>query len=123
MLFALQPNRVLVVEDDPTIRELYTVLLGDEGYRVETAVDGQDGLAQLRCQPDIILLDLSMPLMDGREFLRRLRLLPDQNATPVLVISATFDGASIAGAQGVMRKPFDALTLLAQMSGLLASPV
>jgi CheY-like chemotaxis protein len=112
---------VLVVEDDPTIRDLYSALLSDEGYRVETAIDGKDGLAHLTCSPDIILLDLLMPLMDGREFLRRLRKRAAQKLTPVLVISAIYDGSGIpAGAQAVMRKPFDALLLLEQMSRMLA---
>jgi DNA-binding response OmpR family regulator len=111
---------VLVVDDDASIRDLYTTLLTDEGYRVETATDGQDGLNQLGCAPDVILLDLMMPFMDGPEFLRRLRRLAKHARTPVIVLSANYTGATYQGAQAVMQKPFDADVLLRCVSGLLA---
>jgi len=99
---------------------VYAILLHDEGYRVETAVDGQDGLDRLACEPDLILLDLMMPFMDGREFLRRMRGRTEQADTPVIVISAAAEGLTVAGAQAVMQKPFDAQALLRHVSGLLA---
>jgi DNA-binding response OmpR family regulator len=111
--------RILVVEDDPNIRGLYETLLQDDGYQVATAVDGQDGLDQLACDPDLIILDLLMPLMDGRQFLRRLRGLPDHRSTPVLVVTAGNDRATVDGAQGVMQKPFDTDALLTRVSDLL----
>ena len=111
---------ILVIDDDPSIRELYTTLLHGEGYRVETAIDGQDGLNQLGCAPDLILLDLMMPFMDGSEFLRRLRRLAKHASTPVIVLSAQYAGATFQGAQAVMQKPFDMDALLGRVSGLLA---
>lgn len=111
---------VLVVDDDASIRDLYTTLFTDEGYRVETATDGQDGLNQLGCAPDVILLDLMMPFMDGPEFLRRLRRMARHALTPVIVLSANYTGATYHGAQAVMQKPFDADLLLACVSRLLA---
>ena len=111
---------VLVIDDDPNIRSLYATLLGDEGYRVETAVNGQDGLNQLSCAPDLILLDLMMPVMDGQHFLKRLRSLATHRRTPVVVLSAMFTGPTMEGAQAVMQKPFDMDALLGRVSGLLA---
>jgi CheY-like chemotaxis protein len=111
---------VLVVDDDPSIRDLYTTLLHGEGYRVATAVDGQAGLNQLSCGPDLILLDLTMPVMDGREFLRRLRRLAKHASTPVVVLSAHSAAATLDEAQAVMQKPFDLDALLGRVSGLLA---
>jgi DNA-binding response OmpR family regulator len=111
---------VLVIDDDPNIRELYTALLHDEGYRVETAVDGQDGLNRLSCAPDLILLDLMMPVMDGHQFLERLRNTAKHQHTPVVVLSAVYAGATLEGAQAVMQKPFEMDALLGRVSGLLA---
>ena len=110
---------ILVIEDEPSIRSFMRALLGDEGYRVETAVDGLDALQQLECAPDLILLDLRMPVMDGYEFLGRLRNLTTHRRTPVLVVSANINGETIDGAQGILRKPFEVAGLLAQVSALL----
>jgi CheY-like chemotaxis protein len=96
------------------------VLFDGEGYRVATATDGQDGLSQLDCGPDLIVLDLMMPVMDGHEFLRRLGALPVHTDTPVLVVSAQHDGSPPQGASAVMSKPFDTEALLGQVSGMLA---
>lgn len=112
---------ILVVEDDPNVRDLYATLLRDEGYRVETAIDGQDGLHQLAHSPSLIVLDLMMPIMDGREFLRRLRSIESHRATPVLVVSAVQEGATIHGAQAVMRKPFAMDELLGRIAALLVA--
>ena len=111
---------ILVIDDDASIRDLYATILRGEGYRVETAIDGQDGLNQLGCGPDLIMLDLMMPFMDGSEFLRRLRRLAQHERTPVLVLSAHFAGATFTGAQSVMQKPFDMDVLLGRVSGMLA---
>lgn len=110
---------ILVIEDEPSIRSLMRTFLRDEGYRVETAIDGLDALQQLGCAPDLILLDLHMPVMDGYEFLGRLRNLTTHSRTPVLVVSANITGEPIDGAQGALRKPFEVAALLTQVSLLL----
>ena len=112
---------ILVIEDEPSIRSFLRTLLNDEGYRVETAIDGLDALQRLGCAPDLILLDLGMPVMDGYEFLARLRNLTTHSRTPVLVVSANTNGSPIDGAQGVLPKPFEVATLLGHVSGLLRS--
>jgi CheY-like chemotaxis protein len=113
------PARVLVVEDDANVRQLCATVLREEGYRVETAVDGRDALDQLGCEPDLILLDLAMPFMDGYEFLSRFRASVDQRDTPVLILSATHRGPVPAGAQGVLQKPFAIDALVDRVSDLL----
>jgi len=64
---------ILIVEDDPEVREICAQVLTDEGYAVHAAPDGVSGIAQLDRMPDVIVLDLVMPRMDGWEFMRRLR--------------------------------------------------
>lgn len=110
---------VLVIDDDPDIRGALNLVLVDAGYRVETAVNGCDGLNHLGCAPDLVLLDLGMPVMDGREFMRRFRKIATHQTTPVVVVSAAAAGKEIDGVQGSLRKPFDNEALLRQMSGLL----
>jgi CheY-like chemotaxis protein len=110
---------VLVVDDDPSIRELYRSMFIDEGYRVESAVDGQDALDRLECEPDLIVLDLAMPWMDGHEFLRRLKGLPARALVPVLVVTAQLRGPKPEGATAIMCKPFDMDALLGQVSRML----
>jgi CheY-like chemotaxis protein len=109
--------RILVIEDDPNIRGVYSTLLQDDGYRVALAVDGQDGLDQLDPAPDLIILDLLMPSMDGHQFLERLRDLHHRRI-PVLVVTAG-NAAAVDGAQAVMQKPFDVEALLLRVSDLL----
>lgn len=66
--------KILIVEDDPTIQMLYRLKLELEGFMVEVADNGKTGLrAAKACQPDLILLDLKMPIMDGQEMLTRMR--------------------------------------------------
>ena len=80
---------VLVVEDDPDIRELISRQLTSEGWTVDTAENGQVGLERFAAQaPDLILLDLMMPVMDGFEFVRRLRETEAGRTVPVVVLTA-----------------------------------
>ncbi len=115
-------RRILVVEDDPSIRALCADVLRDQGYRVETAVDGQDGLDHLSSHPDLILLDLMMPIVDGREFLRKVHT-GALSLAPVLVMTADFGLLQLRGAKQVMQKPFEISALLDTVARLLsASP-
>lgn len=114
---------ILVVDDEPTIRHFLQTLLRDEGYRVVTAINGLDALQQLGCEPNLILLDLQMPTMNGFEFLGRLRNMTGRADTPVLVVTANPSDATVAGAQRVLKKPFDVTTLLTHVSELLSAPI
>jgi two-component system, chemotaxis family, chemotaxis protein CheY len=110
---------VLVVEDDAEVRDLCAQVLVDEGYAVHAASDGVSGIAQLDCMPDVIVLDLAMPRMDGWEFMRRLRAVAGHEQTPVLLLTATSSsGVALAGAQAILRKPFVVDALLRQVADL-----
>jgi signal transduction histidine kinase/CheY-like chemotaxis protein len=82
-------RRLLVADDDPAVAELLGQLLGEEGWQISAAADGQQALDQIaQQQPDLLLLDLVMPAMDGFEVLRRLRGQPQTAELPVVVITA-----------------------------------
>ncbi len=103
--------RVLVVDDEPDLRELYCVNLEEAGHEVLTASNGAEGLGVVeRESPDIVLVDLMMPLMDGYEFLQHLRRMPGLQRTPAIVVSAIATGgfSRKVGASGFVAKPFDA---------------
>jgi two-component system response regulator MprA len=104
--------RVLVIDDDPGIREMLTDALTDEGYAVRAATDGADALGVIgRWRPDVILLDLMMPAMNGWQFAEAYRALPDQHA-PLIAITAAGTGAvrsveSNTAIAAVLPKPLD----------------
>src|ERR1041385_7268997 len=109
-------GRILVVDDEPMVRETLGQMLSDEGYVVDMAVDGEEALACVKAaRPDVILLDLMMPGMNGRQFLQALRNDPAYEHVPVLIMTAVHglevNLASI-GASEVVEKPFDADDLL-----------
>ena len=100
--------RILLLEDDATFRDLVATAMRRAGFDVTCANDGQAGWDALAtAQPDLILLDLAMPRMDGLSFLRRLRATAEWGSVPVLVVSANSSAASNAvsmGAQGYLLK-------------------
>ena len=103
-------EKILVVDDDTNICELLRLYLTKEGYQVTTANDGEEGLEKFnQLKPDMVLLDVMMPRMDGLEVCRRIRKLGN---TPVMMLTAkgeTFDkvlGLEL-GADDYMVKPFD----------------
>lgn len=114
--------RVLVVDDDKGIREFVRTVLADEGYDVTEATDGQEALDRVaQRRPDVILLDMRMPVMDGWEFARTYRERPGPHA-PIVIVTAALDVAKDAkdiGADGFLAKPFqldDLLQLVQQHS-------
>src|SRR4051794_5695594 len=100
--------RILLLEDDATFRDLVATAMRRSNYDVTCAPDGQAGWDLLdKAAPDLILLDLAMPRLDGLSFLRRLRALEKWSAVPVLVLSANSSAAETAvtrGAQGYLLK-------------------
>lgn len=112
----MKDGRILVVDDEPMVRQSLGQFLGDEGYTVEEAADGADALARVvEHRPDVILLDLMMPGMNGRQFLAALRGDPRYTDVPVVVMTAvrglTVQPAAL-GASEVVEKPFDVDDLL-----------
>lgn len=106
------PGIVLVVDDDLDVRETLAEVLRDEGFSVATATDGDKALALLAdgLRPTLILLDLLMPRLGGREF-RRLQLAdPAIAGVPVIVLSASHGGADVVrdlAVDGALGKPID----------------
>ncbi len=118
---------VLVVDDDPVIVDLLRVNFEMEGYKVISAGDGEEGLALARQEhPDVIVLDVMMPRLDGLGMARRLREDPDGRSTPILLLSAKAQASDIAAgmavADGYVTKPFEPLELLDRVAALLAKP-
>jgi len=113
--------RILLVEDDAAIREALDEVLADLGYEVVSAPDGRGGLqlAAQQAEPCPILLDWRMPVLDGPEFLARLRELPRGKEFPVILSTAdraatdlTLGGDQVAA---ILSKPFDLDSLLAAL--------
>ena len=110
---------VLIVDDDERVREYVRVNLEMEGYTVREAASAEEGLAVLEeVSPDLILLDVMMPEVDGWEMLRRVQERYGIGAIPVLVFSGTVEeravDAAARGARGFLGKPFDLRALIEQ---------
>jgi DNA-binding response OmpR family regulator len=120
-----QKQTVLVVEDDPLISEMVTKNLKLEGYRVESARDGEEGLLRVReITPDLVLLDVLLPKLDGWEVLTELREDPKNRDIPIIMLTALSDeGSKIQGLRGgaddYVTKPFSALELMARVEAVL----
>lgn len=116
---------ILVVDDDPVIQKLLSVNFEMEGYQVATASDGVEGLERVQADPpDLILLDVMMPRMDGLEVARRLKADPSTKGIPVVLLSAKAQSTDVqggleAGADAYVTKPFDPLELLEKVAALL----
>lgn len=117
-------SRILVCDDTPDILEMVKFILEGEGYEVLTASAGRDVLGAIQARkPDLVLLDLRMPGLDGFGVLRELRL-QSREAPPVIVWSAKGmeedrKAAIAAGARGYLYKPFSVAQLLAAIHGQL----
>ncbi len=104
---------ILVVDDDPEVREALCDVLEDEGYAVVRAANGAEAIRYLRKgRPRAIVLDLTMPVMDGYEFLDRRASDPTLSDIPVVVVSATIDARVPHEDVEVIRKPIDLDALL-----------
>ncbi len=103
-------GRILVVDDEPMVRETLGEMLSEEGYVVDLAVDGTTALECVQqARPDAILLDLMMPGMNGRQFLQALREDPDYVTVPVLIMTAVHGlnvNLATLGASDLVEKPF-----------------
>jgi CheY-like chemotaxis protein len=123
------PPRIAVLDDEDEVRAVWIEALQEAGYRAEGFALGADLLARLSdLAPDLILLDMMMPGMDGYEFLARLRAQPTASRVPLLIVSAMGEALSIsideraAGAMGVVAilpKPLDLPTLLGHVERLV----
>jgi DNA-binding response OmpR family regulator len=114
--------RILIVEDDPSIRETTQLGLEAAGFVVETAIDGEDGLERFRRRPpDLVLLDVMLPRRDGLEVCRAIR---RDSAVPVIMLTARADAIDIvvgleSGADDYVTKPFEMPVLVARIRAAL----
>lgn len=110
--------KVLVVDDDPAILRLLNQSLEIEGYTVSTATDGEEALAELpRSDPDIVVLDVMMPKLNGLDVLERIRRDPKTASLPVILLTAKSSKEDVwegwqRGVDYYMTKPFDMEELL-----------
>ena len=110
-------SKLLIVDDEVAILEALTDILSVEGYEVTTAANGAEGLEHAReDRPDLILLDLMMPVMDGQEMLRRLKEAPELRDIPVVVMSAGRVSKSDLRGSRFLAKPFELDDLLDTVS-------
>ena len=123
-LGASRPASVLVAEDDPAIRGLLTEALEAAGFRVSPMRDGFAALNEVRrASPDVVVLDLGLPLLDGQEFVDAWRTVEPSREVPILVLSASSELPPVlasVGVQGHITKPFDIDDVVAAVGRLAA---
>ncbi len=122
----MSPKRILLVDDEDDIREVATISFETvAGWRVSSASSGSEGLAKATAErPDLILLDVMMPGMDGPATFARLQADPATQEIPVILLTAKTQGADRRqfeelGVTGVLTKPFDPMTLPTQETDIL----
>ena len=118
----IPPGNVLIVDDNPAIRGFIAMVLEDEGFAVASAAHGREALTEAhRRLPDVVILDLMMPVMSGREFINAWQSDPVTRHIPIIVVSAAYSATTAAalGVQAFLRKPFDLDRLLTVLQKLL----
>lgn len=122
---------IAIVDDEREVCDLLRILFDARGYRTLLAHDGDSGLALVLAErPDIVLMDIKMPGVNGFELLKTLRKLPETERLPVVLISAVTAGSGLSdeewqrstGADAYLTKPFEPNALLAIVERLLAAP-
>ncbi len=118
-------KRILYIEDNPENRLLMRRVLMAEGYLVEEAIDGQTGLQKAEeSPPDLILMDINLPEIDGYEVTARLKQLPNMQGVPIIAVTANVmkgdrEKTLAAGCDGYIQKPIDIDLLPSQIESFL----
>jgi two-component system alkaline phosphatase synthesis response regulator PhoP len=122
---AIPLKKILVVEDEPDILQLVKLYLEKEGFRTTTAVNGAQALKKVKeDRPDLIVLDLMLPEIDGLEVCKRLRSVPDTAMLPIIMLTAKAEESDTViglelGADDYVAKPFSPKALVARIKALL----
>ncbi len=123
--YMTEPAHILVVDDDPSIRRMLQLLLTDAGYRISMAASGEEALSYVDLvTPDLILLDMMLPGINGREVAQRVKSDPQRPFIPIILVTARSDSQSKvsgldAGADDFLSKPVEFAELLARVRALL----
>jgi DNA-binding response OmpR family regulator len=116
---------ILVVDDEYDLADLLAELLAERGHRVTTAINGMLGMALLMSKEfDLVISDFMMPVMDGLEMVKSMRVEPKLAAVPVIMMSAQIETVAAAGnglVQAVLQKPFRPKALFAMIAEVLES--
>ncbi len=122
---ATSHKKILIVEDEQDILQLVKLYLEKEGFRTVTAMTGSEGLKQVKAEnPDLIVLDLMLPEMDGLEVCKRLRSIPETALLPIIMLTAKAEESDTViglelGADDYVTKPFSPKALVARVKALL----
>ncbi len=122
---AMSKKRILVVDDEPQIVLMLSGRLRALGYEVQGASGGEDGLKKIQeSKPDLVLLDVLMPVMNGLECLTQIKANPHTAEIPVLMVTALVQPADVQrahekGARGYVTKPFDPAQLAKQIAEIV----
>ena len=121
---ATVPKKVLIVEDEKDILQLVQMYLGKEGFRTVTAANGAEALRQVRSErPDLVVLDLMLPEIDGLEVCKKLRITPQTAMLPIIMLTAKSEESDTViglelGADDYVGKPFSPRALVARIKAL-----
>lgn len=121
----MENHHILIVEDEESLLKLESILLSSKGYKVTGVRDGLAALSEIeKSRPDLILLDIMMPGIDGFEVCRRIKGNPDTRDIPIVMLTAKKSAADQArgtevGADAYITKPFKSLRIIDVISGLL----
>ncbi len=114
-------RHILYIDDSPDIRQLLEYLLKHEGYETSSAANGKEGIDCLdKCMPDLVLMDIEMPVMDGYQTCREIRKRKEYDGIPIIMVTS-LGGSDIKenmlslGANDYIEKPFDSRELLARI--------
>lgn len=121
----MNPSKILIADDDPTIRRFLATLLADRGYEIHEAPDGEQAYRMAEMvKPDLMLLDLIMPFRDGFDVLQDLKRSRETAAIPIIVMSVKDREEEIVkgfhlGAEDYVVKPFNSLELVVRVQKIL----
>jgi twitching motility two-component system response regulator PilG len=122
----MKHNRILIVEDEESLLKLESILLSSRGYQVTGVMDGASALARIEeSKPDLVLLDIMLPGIDGFEVCRRIKENPATADIPVVMLTAKKNSQDMAkgtqvGADAYMTKPFKSVKIIEVIEGLLS---
>lgn len=121
----MKAEKIIIIEDEPDIVDVLSYNLSHEGYEVSSAPDGESGLAQIRAQlPDLVLLDLMLPGLDGIEVCRKLKGADSTRDIPIIMVTAKEEESDVVlglgvGADDYVTKPFSPKEVVARVKAIL----